>query len=99
VPPAVLEALAPAPRTWSAIRTLLAREGVMASGGPKLPGARAVLLDVLLDERGALPWMADLLLPSTEWLQEHFDREGAGVAPWRLHLRRYYMLASRRRPE
>ncbi|HET9956599.1 MAG TPA: hypothetical protein VFQ61_19005, partial [Polyangiaceae bacterium] len=99
VPLDVIEALIP--RGWrrAGLERLLGRESVLGAGR-KLPGARTVLLDVLLDPRAMTSWARDVVLPPEDWLREHFGRgsvQKEGVV--RLHARRYLNLALRWRPE
>jgi hypothetical protein len=98
VPEEVLARLAPPSATWRAIARLLASDGVVADGGRKLFGPKAVLLDYLLAEEGAWRWAWQHAVPSTPWLRDHFDRAGEDVAPLRLHARRFRALVMRWRP-
>jgi glycosyltransferase involved in cell wall biosynthesis len=98
VPDSVLERLHPG-KPWASIRRLLSTEGVIADGRPKLRRARAVLLDALLDERGRIRWLADLVVPPEDWMRAHFDRKRGGAPLWRLHARRLFDVVTKWKPE
>lgn len=99
VPQDALEQLKPSVRRTKWIVELIQSERVLADGKPKLNRERAVLLDVLLDDRGPRRWVVSLLAPEREWMQEHFDRNRDGVGLTRMHLRRGLALARAWRPE
>ncbi|MGM0577363.1 MAG: nucleotidyltransferase family protein [Myxococcota bacterium] len=99
IPDRVLDALHPGRLRWAALRRLLAADGVVADGRPKLGPARTVALDVLVSEQGPLGWARDVVAPPTPWLRKHFDRQGDFTGPgWMLHGKRAWELATRWRP-
>lgn len=98
IPGDVLEDLAPSSARWRRIRRLLASEGVVADGRPKLTRVKSVLLDVLIDEDGVARWAGALTVPEPAWMREHFDRQNSGAPLWRLHARRVVGLISRWSP-
>lgn len=96
IPDDVLAALRPSSRTWSRIQRLLASDGVIADGRPKLSRARTVILDALIDERPLPVWLYRVVVPPAAWMQGHF---GAPDAPlWRRHAGRVRALTTRWRP-
>ncbi|MCP4447213.1 MAG: nucleotidyltransferase family protein [Myxococcales bacterium] len=100
IPNEVLESLAPPKRRWNTIFRLLRRDGVIAGASPKLTRLGAILLDVLISEKSPSGWLADVIAPDSDWMREHFDRNGTiGGPSWKLHVERFKLLASRWRPE
>lgn len=98
VPQEVLARLLPDAGWWRRAHAILAAEGAVATGAPKLGRWSSVRLDLLLDEEGLGSWVRSVLVPPGTWMVEHFDRAGLGTPLWRLHLRRLTMLASGWRP-
>ncbi len=86
VPDDVLGQLRPSKARWKRIQHLLAVDGVVADGKPKLARARTLLLDALIDERPMPTWLYRVLVPPEEWMQTHFGREGLPL--WRRHVLR-----------
>lgn len=97
VPARVLADLDPGLR-WHALRALLAREGSVADGRPKLPRGKTVALDALLDDRGPLDWAQSVVVPDRSWLEEKFAEPGSNHSTLALHARRLRQLVARWRP-
>jgi len=99
VPDGLLESLAPSGPRWAATARLLARDGTVADGRPKLGRREALLLDLLLEDRSLAHWAKRLLLPDDRWLRRHYQTEPEAEEPlWRLHARRWWRGMSRWRP-
>ena len=86
VPDDALEALCPSAWRWRWLRGLLESESVLEDGRPKLAGARALLLDALVDDRPMAMWLARTLVPPGPWMETHFGDGSARL--WRRHVDR-----------
>ena len=92
VPLEVLDALAPSALRHDAIERLLEKEGIM-SDGPKLRGIRRAGLDLLIDDRGTVPWFLALVFPPVDWTREHFGHPSEATV--RCYARRMQAIATR----
>lgn len=100
IPARVLDELNPGPARWGLIASLLGRAGVLANDRRKLPGWEAMLLDLLIDDRGPAQWAGSVILPDERWLREHFTAGANSNAPTlRLHLERYRLAMTKWRRE
>ncbi|MGE0323054.1 MAG: nucleotidyltransferase family protein [Polyangiaceae bacterium] len=95
IPESVLQRLFPGETWWKQVRSLLEGERVLTDGRPKLRGGKALWLDALLNERGAIAWSKDIVLPPGDWLKQHLG-DGPTLL---LHAKRFWLLASRWRRE
>jgi hypothetical protein len=96
----ILEALHPGSSRWRRIESVLAGQGVISNGQPKLGGMQTIRLDALLDEQGSLAWLAMLAVPPAAFMRQNYSSPGDHEAAiWRLHLRRMWQLATRWRPQ
>lgn len=99
IPDAVLQTLAPGRARWAHLQQLLAANGTVADGTPKLARLQTVWLDLLIEERSPLQWACSVLWPSRDWLLEHFgDADGPYEPLLRLQLQRYRQMLNRWKP-
>ncbi|MEZ4223853.1 MAG: nucleotidyltransferase family protein [Polyangiaceae bacterium] len=99
IPGEVLVALSPGRIRRLLVGRLLAEDGVLANGRPKLTRGRTIALDMMLEAKGLARWFINAALPPEAWLRDHFERGDTARLPLALlHLQRYRSALGEWRP-